>query len=118
MGKFEQHGETQSTSPCVFCHAVFDRASRTEVAGSKLPNAWGLFDAHGNVNEWCHDWFGPFGSEAALRNPLGPAQGNGRVLRGGSFFDRAQNARSAYRVPTNPADRYGNDGFRVARTYP
>ena len=94
------------------------RSSRTELAGSKLPNGWGLFDVHGNVHEWCHDWYGPYGSEAALSDPLGPAQETGRVLRGGSFVTYALTVHSAFRLYNYPGDRYFGVGFRVARTYP
>jgi formylglycine-generating enzyme required for sulfatase activity len=108
------HGDDESL---LASYAVV-QSSRTELPGSKLPNGWGLFDVHGNVSEWCHDRYGPFGSEAALSDPLGPAQGTTRVLRGGSFFHLAPNARSAHRNNNNPVNRNYPYGFRVARTYP
>jgi formylglycine-generating enzyme required for sulfatase activity len=98
-------------------YAVY-RSSRTEISGSKLPNGWGLFDVHGNVSEWCHDLYGPFGSEAALSDPLGPTEGADRVLRGGSFYNAAHGVRSAYRDSYTPGYRNVVVGFRVARTYP
>ena len=108
------HGDDESL---LDRYAVF-RSSRTELPGSKLPNGWGLFDVHGNVFEWCRDWYGSFGSEATISDPLGPDQGTRRVLRGGSFYFGARNARSAYRVYYNPVNRNLDLGFRVARTYP
>ena len=109
-----RHGDDESL---LDRYAVF-RSSRTELPGSKLPNGWGLFDVHGNVREWCHDRYGPFGSEAALSDPLGPSQGTRRVLRGGSFYLYAQYARSANRPNITPAYRSYYNGFRAARTYP
>jgi formylglycine-generating enzyme required for sulfatase activity len=93
------------------------RANRMEVPGSKLPNGWGLFDVHGNAWEWCQDWYESFGSEAAVTDPLGPSEGSGRVLRGGSFSAIARVVRSANRNSNRPDYRPSYSGFRVARTY-
>lgn len=97
-------------------YAVYWSHLRTELPGTKLPNGWGLFDVHGNVEEWCQDGFGPFGSGASLRDPIGLDQGRGRVLRGGSFNFTAPYVRSAYRLDLYPVNRVTNAGFRVART--
>jgi formylglycine-generating enzyme required for sulfatase activity len=55
-----------------------------EVGGARTPNAWGLYDMHGNVYEWCLDWYGPYEKGEAV-NPTGPAAGTEKVVRGGSF---------------------------------
>ncbi|MDP6775695.1 MAG: formylglycine-generating enzyme family protein [Candidatus Latescibacteria bacterium] len=82
--------------------------------GTKLPSPWGLFDMHGNVWEWCMDWYGSYSSEAQV-DPLGPDSGSPRVLRGGCFFDDARLARSAFRGGGSPGIRDGGVGFRLLR---
>jgi formylglycine-generating enzyme required for sulfatase activity len=84
--------------------------------GQKLPNAWGLFDMHGNVFEWCQDWHGPY-ENAEVDDPSGPPFGKYRVLRGGSFSFDAVGCRSAFRELRPPGHRLNIYGFRVSRTY-
>lgn len=85
----------------------------TAKVGSYLPNAWGLYDMHGNVWERCLDWYGDFGTDA-LTNPVGATSGSYRVLRGGSCLDIAQGCRSADRYGNySPADKGVNSGFRL-----
>ena len=84
--------------------------------GSFPANAWGLYDMHGNVEEWCQDWYGPYPQEKVV-DPQGPKTGERRVLRGGSFFDDASGVRSASRRNREPAWRCETIGFRVARDF-
>jgi len=81
--------------------------------GSYNPNSWGLYDMHGNVNEWCSDIYGIYNSEPQT-NPIGAAFGEGRVVRGGSYESSDMQCRSAYRNVVIPTYCYTNLGFRVA----
>jgi len=84
-----------------------------EVAGKK-PNAWGLYDMHGNVAEWCRDFYQRDLGSAPVVDPAGPAQGTGaRVVRGGSWDNFARACRSAARASFNPAYPLDRLGLRV-----
>lgn len=86
--------------------------ARAWPGGLKLPNAWGLFDLHGNVLEWCWDREGNYPSEA-VRDPVGPDDEPMRILRGGAADVGALGCRSAFRYNQRPTHRSPGYGFRV-----
>jgi formylglycine-generating enzyme required for sulfatase activity len=86
----------------------------THPVGQKVPNAWGLYDMHGNVWEWCADWHVKNYSAGAATDPRGPTKGQYRVLRGGSWLNFPMGCRSACRLGGAPDTRFDIFGFRVA----
>jgi formylglycine-generating enzyme len=85
----------------------------TAPVGRFRANDFGLHDMHGNVAEWCSDWYGDSYTATVTKDPVGPATGSSRVVRGGSWVDGARHCRSAARNQANPSGRDNDRGFRV-----
>jgi formylglycine-generating enzyme len=86
--------------------------ARTTAVGTYLPNAWGLYDMHGHLWEWCRDWYGGY-PPGNISDPQGPVSGSLRVVRGGSWSDYGKDCRSAGRAVSYPSQGSILIGFRV-----
>jgi formylglycine-generating enzyme required for sulfatase activity len=89
--------------------------SKPHPVGEKTANKWGLHDTHGNVREWCWDWYGNY-DKGSQTDPTGTASGTIRVLRGGSWLNIAEFLRSAHRYGGTPGGGSIHHGFRVCRS--
>ena len=105
-------GNTITLQQANFINAEGQYRANTVPVDSFAPNAWGLYNMHGNVYEWCSDWYGDYGS-GTVSNPVGPATGLCRVWRGGCWRGSAGGCRSASRNYVNPDYRGNFVGFRL-----
>ena len=78
-------------------------------------NDWGLYEMHGNVRDWCSDYWNEAYPEGKVVDPMGPDSGESRVMRGGGWYHDGRDVRSAYRHWYEPGNRWPSNGFRLAR---
>ena len=91
--------------------------ARSHPIGRKKPNELGIYDMTGNIFEWCSDWYSPTWYQVSPKdNPIGPASGQHKVIRGGSWFQDNTGLRVCDRASANPGYRYGYVGFRLCRS--
>jgi len=111
LGRYQYNGgrigTNSGTDPSADCEAT----NGTAIVGSYLPNAWGLYDVHGNVWEWCLDWHAD--NITTLNGAVNTASSTYRMKRGGSWSQRAGNCRPACRGTDTPSARNNDGGFRV-----
>ena len=94
-----------------------DGFAGTAPVASFPANPWGLHDMHGNVWEWCADWYAPYDPDSTM-NPTGPTRGTRRVIRGGGWSDTATDCRVHNRYRLKPDASGGHVGFRVVISLP
>lgn len=105
-------GETLNTSDANYLATA---VGNLKPVGSYKPNAFGIYDMHGNVAEFCNDWLAQYSVQPVI-DPQGPSAGLNRVIRGGSFNYPMYNVRSSRRYPVLPDYKNYDIGFRLAKT--
>ncbi|MHC4506291.1 MAG: formylglycine-generating enzyme family protein, partial [Planctomycetota bacterium] len=112
-GKNQSGRKRDQASDEVGNYGINWRSFSPEPVGIRLPNAWGLYDMHGNEAEWCLDWYGEY-VVAPATDPVGPSSGVERVNRSGAWSFTVECLRSASRIASNSSWAFDFIGFRIA----
>ncbi|HEC03437.1 MAG TPA: formylglycine-generating enzyme family protein [Phycisphaerales bacterium] len=113
LGQYAWYGDNSVNSEMAWYEHEDDRGRSAHRVGQKKPNAWGLYDMHGNVWEWCADWRAPTYKNMTTVYPMGPSNAKSRVIRGGSWRAAPDRCRSAARIFQLPDAPHGFLGFRI-----
>jgi formylglycine-generating enzyme required for sulfatase activity len=113
--EFNTGADITASQTTIYNKALKANAQKTKPVGSFKPNAWGLYDMHGNVNEWCWDWYDDNLPSGAQINPTGPITGSWRVVRGGDYRSAKVDLKSSARGKFSPNFCSLSSGFRVVR---
>jgi len=113
FGQYDWYGDNSVNTELAWYEYEDDRGRTAHRVGRKKPNAWGLYDMHGNVAEWCADWRARNYKNMANVDPTGPSNGRSRVVRGGCWREAPERCRSAVRFFAPPDPGHALLGFRI-----
>ena len=113
LGQYAWYEDNSVNAELAWYEYEDDRGRTAHHVGRKKPNAWGLYDTHGNLAEWCADWRANSYKNMTNVDPTGPSNGKSRVIRGGGWHEAPERCRSAVRFFAPPDHGHAFIGFRI-----